>query len=76
VRNLNNYEFQFHTNRQRSSYISRLFKHHNHETVVLAFDKERGVVIESDQYEIGYYRADWRFEDTNQWTRISGKIEL
>jgi hypothetical protein len=68
--------FNFRQTDKEAPIFPGFFMHHNHETVVLAFDKERGVVIESDQYEIGYYRADWRFEDTNQWTRISGKIEL
>ena len=53
------------------------YKNIKHDSVVLAFDKERGVVIESDQYEIGIYRNNWHnFKDTNMWTRIAGKIEL
>lgn len=44
--------------------------------IVLSCDKNGGIVVESDEYEIGYYRNDWNFEDVNEWTRIAGKIEL
>lgn len=52
------------------------YKSNYYNLVVLAFDKSRGVVIEGNQYPIGYYKNGWRFEDTKQWIRISGKIEL
>ena len=53
------------------------YKNIKHDSIVLAFNEVRGVVIESDQYEIGIYRNNWHdFKDANIWTRISGKIEL
>ena len=53
------------------------YKNIKHDPVVLAFDNQSGVVIESDEYVIGIYRKNWHnFKDTNMWTRISGKIEL
>ena len=52
------------------------YKSISYELIILAFGSRRGVVVESDQYEIGYYRNDWNFEDVNGWTRIAGKIEL
>ena len=48
----------------------------DYQLIVLSCDKNGGIVVESDEYEIGYYRNDWNFEDVNGWTRISGKIEL
>ena len=53
------------------------YKSIGYELIILAFGSRRGVVVESDQYEIGFYRRDCHnFEDATRWTRISGKIEL
>ena len=33
----------------------------DYQLIVLSCDKNGGIVVESDEYEIGYYSNDWNF---------------
>jgi len=68
--------FNFRQTDKKPPEFPGFYKNIKHNLVVLAINKDRGIIIESDEFETNFFRTDWCFEDTNQWTRISGKIEL